>query len=95
MDLTLERRAFALLREALDLESAQRAAFVDARCGDDIGLRTRLGELLKFSDVTSDLLDGGAGQLAARLQAPDEDLAAGTRLGVWRVVRALGRGGML
>ena len=94
MDLALERRAFALLREALDREPAQRDAFVEAHCAGDTALTARLRELLIAAEGSSDVLDGSAAQLAARLEASADDLPAGTQLGAWRVLHALGRGGM-
>ena len=67
MDLALERRAFALLREALDRGPAQRDAFIDANCASDAALVGRLRELLTAAEGRSEVLDGGAAQLAARL----------------------------
>lgn len=94
MDLALERRVFALLREALDREPGQRDAFIDAQCADNTALAARIRVMLLAAEETQEVLDGGAALLAARLEASADDVAAGTRLGEWRVLHALGRGGM-
>lgn len=92
---TLERkrRAFALLREALELEPAQRAAFVQTRCGGDTALAAQLLQLLA-AEASPHLLDNPAAPLAERLSANDEELTAGTNVGGWTIRHCLGRGGM-
>lgn len=93
-ELERKRRAFVLLREALELEPAQREAFVQANCGDDAALSAQLLRLLA-AEASPHLLDTPAAPLAERLSANDDDeLAAGAQVGAWTIRRCLGRGGM-
>ena len=72
-----------LLDEALDLPAAQRAAFLDRRAPDP-ALRAELDRWLAAEADSQAFLDAGA--------APNL-LAAGERIGAWRVVDLLGQGG--
>ncbi|MCQ4167114.1 serine/threonine-protein kinase [Tahibacter harae] len=93
-DLARKRRAYALLREALELAPEQRAAFVDTRCAGDAALHALLRQLLA-AESAPHLLDDGATALAGRLAGDsDDELAPGTRIGAWAIQRRLGRGGM-
>lgn len=92
--LARKRRAFALLREALELEPAQRDAFAEARSSGDPALLALLRQLLA-AESAPHVLDAGAGSMAERLAGEaDEELASGTRVGGWTIQRTLGRGGM-
>lgn len=88
-------RAYGLLREALDVDEAERAPWIARRCAGDAALAAELHALL--ATQAPSLLDGEAGALAARLVAagaPEDELACGSRLGTWRIQRTLGHGGM-
>lgn len=93
MDWPRLKTAFA---DALTVPPDQRDAFLDDMCGDDAALRTELTALLDAADAPDDvfgpLADALAGVRPAVL-APG-DAVAGTRIGVYRLVRPLGRGGM-
>jgi serine/threonine-protein kinase len=88
------RRAFELLRAALDVDEAARDAWVVAQAGDDDALARTVRRLLAASGAH--MLDDNANAIAARLaaDAAGEDLPGGSRVGAWRVVRLLGSGGM-
>ncbi|MBN8740168.1 MAG: hypothetical protein BGP24_00445 [Lysobacterales bacterium 69-70] len=93
-ELARKRRAFALLREALELDPAQRAAFVTARTAGDPALAALLAQLLA-AEAAPHLLDAGAGAVAERLaDGSNDELAPGTCIGGWTIRRRLGRGGM-
>ncbi|PZQ18403.1 MAG: hypothetical protein DI564_03610 [Rhodanobacter denitrificans] len=75
--------AVALLREALDRDDAsERDAFLDQRCAGRPALRARVQALL----------DGCAAELDTAAE-PAGDALIGTRLGAFRVVERIGRGG--
>lgn len=72
---------------------APRDAFLDERCGGDVLLRKEVLSLLQYDTrEESPLLD--ALQASAASMLISEDLAPGGLVGVWRIERELGRGGM-
>ena len=96
----------ALLRDALDLPPAERDAWLHDACGGDVRLEKAAREILRAdSDAKSflgapvdlSLLSPGEGSVAAS-GAPGAvtpvDAVAGTRIGAYRVIREIGRGGM-
>ncbi len=88
------RRVDELLDRALDLPEPARIAFLDREC-ETPELRQMLARLLAASghDATAPRVDGRLWEeVAAQFRPPV--LAAGERLGAYRVVRELGRGGM-
>jgi serine/threonine-protein kinase len=94
------RRADAIFDAALDLGDAEQTAYVVRACGDDAALRAEVLGLLRASRSDGGLLDGAAAPAAALLAngAPPAHapLAGATpaRVGPFRVVREIGRGGM-
>jgi serine/threonine-protein kinase len=91
-----KRRAFALLREALDVEEAARGAWIVQRCANDAATAAELRTLLASPHAL--LLDREVGALAAALieaaEADDDALPADARIGAWKLLRRLGSGGM-
>jgi eukaryotic-like serine/threonine-protein kinase len=93
----------AIFSAAIDLEPSDRASYVEARCGDDVELRTAVTSLLSLSEEAGEFLEpGGAsitGPSLARLAAELEEdaasqlLPADGRVGPYRLVREIGRGG--
>lgn len=68
-----------IVADALELEHDGRMSFVEQACGDDADLRNEVLTLLRADRPDSDFLNFD--------RAPE-------RLGPWRIVRELGRGGM-
>src|SRR5688500_9005491 len=88
------RRAFELLRAALDIDESARGRWIVQQAGDDAELASTVRSLLASSGAS--LLDQGAAAVAARLVEDEaiDALPVGTRIGAWRIVRPLGSGGM-
>lgn len=93
------RRVSELLDGALELALSERRAHLDAACAGDAALRREVEALLASCERGAGFLDAPAPQFAARLLAepgepPMPELLGGARIGPYRVVRELGRGGM-
>jgi eukaryotic-like serine/threonine-protein kinase len=92
-------RVSSLLDEALDLPPDERSRLLEARCAGDEALRRHVEALLKAESEAGDFLERGPATTATTLRemalAEDAgDPASGGRIGPWRVVREIGRGGM-
>jgi serine/threonine-protein kinase len=81
----------AVFDEALDQPTAKRAAWVAARCGDDAELRREVELLLAAHAETNGPLDIPA---VAHIASLLNDSVRGKRIGPYRVLSELGRGGM-
>lgn len=95
----MSRDPVELLRAALELEPAQRTAFIATACGDDRHLHARMLQLLALDEGEDTLLDGAVEPLAAALlgSADETEPAAPQpeqRIGTWRILAPLGSGGM-
>jgi serine/threonine-protein kinase len=102
-----ESRLERIFDAALDTPVRLRRAFVASECADDPALEARVLELLEANDAGTGLLDvpltlivgpllddGMEGDTAATPSAAQSGIPAGTRVGPYRVVRLLGKGGM-
>ncbi len=91
-------RRIRLLREALDLPTAEREDYLVRACADDAALLESLRRLLAVDAATALPLDHPAELRAAELLAGEEEAAsqlrADARVGPYQLVRELGRGGM-
>ncbi|MES2525212.1 MAG: serine/threonine-protein kinase [Gemmatimonadota bacterium] len=89
------RRADAIFDAALDLPDREQTAFVQRVCADDATLRDDVLELLA-ANRGAGILDGSAAPMAALLvgngESSEDD--APERVGAYRVLREIGRGGM-
>jgi serine/threonine protein kinase len=82
----LDNAALLIVREALDLDTdAERADLLASRCTDQPELRERVRALLARIEADAP---------AADAPFDDTDALIGERLGPFRVVEAIGRGGM-
>jgi serine/threonine-protein kinase len=86
----------AIFDAALDLARGEQAAFIDGECGGDEGLRAEVLGLLRAYHDSDSVLESPSARLAASLL--ERAAAIGgpipERIGPFRVVRELGRGGM-
>jgi eukaryotic-like serine/threonine-protein kinase len=84
-----------LLDEALDLDVAHRAAFVERASAGNTTLRDELLSLLAAAQDDNDLLDKPpAGLLLDAMNARTEQAWIGQRLGPYAIVSLIARGGM-
>lgn len=74
---------------ALDVPATEREAWLDATCAGREELRREVAEMLRANEPDAQL------EIERRLSGDsDPILAEGTRLGSYRIIRLLGRGGM-
>jgi len=84
-----------LLAEALELEPAERSPFLDQACRDDPALRREAEELLALQDEATDFFEGLSSEIAAAAPLELESAASPRlRIGPYRTLAAIGRGGM-
>jgi len=84
-----------LFRDAQQVAPAEREAWLERECRDDAGLLREVRGLLAAQVDSHELLDAGATGVLQRMR--DDTLSAdrsGTRIGVYRLQRLVGQGGM-
>ncbi|MBP3984133.1 serine/threonine protein kinase [Pseudoxanthomonas helianthi] len=84
-----------LFPDLLESPAERRAGFLDRHCRDEPALRAELEAMLAASERDS-VLDHMPQVRAQGVDGTDgiQPLAADTRVGAWRIVRMIGRGGM-
>lgn len=86
-------RVKELLNEALEREPEQREAFLDEHCAEDAELRSEVASLLSSFEDADDFMESNQ-PLAGFGLAPAKEDWADMRIGPYRVVEEIGRGGM-
>lgn len=84
-------RLDALFAEAVTVPPAERPRWLDTHCDGDVELRRELERLLAADAIANGVLEHASELLAA---AMTDTAAIPQRFGVWRVIGALGAGGM-
>ncbi len=90
----------SILRECLDHDPAGRQQILDRACEGDHGLRQEVEKLLAFDDhgathvISVAVQAAAAGWQTSVPPARGLGLAEGDRIGAYRIVREIGRGGM-
>ena len=93
-------RIDSMFDEALERPPDERSAYLERACGGDAPLRAEVEELLRLTEVSTPALEPTAFVGTPLLRELCTGLAAaaspetGQRIGAWRVVSELGRGGM-
>jgi hypothetical protein len=88
------KRLDAVLRGAIELEADTRDSYLRQSCGDDEELRREAESLLAFEPHADSYILGAIQAAAAEFETHDPVLTSGERLGDYRIVREIGRGGM-
>ncbi len=91
MDSERWQQVKGILDDALEVIPPTRPAFLEQACGGDSALRREVESFLDVDDEDSDFIERPA---FPRRPAGAETLAAGSRVGPYRVLRLLARGGM-
>ena len=94
MDPELWRRVESIFARAIDIEPAERDAWLDRVCGEDSELRREVDTLLAADGEIQDPLGDALGEEARHYLAADGREMVGRRVGAWRIERHLGDGGM-
>lgn len=89
-------RIKSILADALERPPAERPRFLDAACADDAALRAAVEAFLEVDGAESEFPDVMDAELAAALvRTPGEEHPpTPDRVGPYRIVREIGRGGM-
>jgi eukaryotic-like serine/threonine-protein kinase len=89
------QRVKEIFSAALDKDAADRAAWLDEACAGDEPLRAEVDSLLASHETTDDFIESPAAHralgIAAEIEAPTW---IGRRVGDYRLVEEVGRGGM-
>ena len=99
-DAERRRRALAIFDEVVDLDPRARAEKIDALCGGDAELRTKVEAMLAADAGGGEPFSGDAAQWVELLDAATgndsgpEAAPVGEQVGAWRITGLLGRGGM-
>lgn len=88
------RRADAVFDAALDIDPEKRAAFVEHACGADAALRADVDRLLRAHDRVDDFLMEPLLDALSSERGGEAGVPPPARMGVYRIERELGRGGM-
>ncbi len=90
------RRVDAVFDAVLDLPATEQAAYIDRACAGDAELRNEVLQLLRAHYRTGSFLDSPAAHLTPLLFAAGAATGEAPldRIGPFRVVRAIGQGGM-
>lgn len=87
-------RVESLFPQAVELDGPARARLLDAECAGQPRVRAELEAMLEASGESDPLLEAPIGLSAPGEERMAELLAAGTRLGAWKIRSLIGQGGM-
>lgn len=98
MSTEFDRRSRELFARLVELSPDEQRAFLDRECGGDDAMRRELESLLSHHDTDPSFLEGSAladaGLTSADLGAESPSMAAGSTIGRYTIIRAIGVGGM-
>jgi serine/threonine protein kinase/tetratricopeptide (TPR) repeat protein len=95
-----------VFQAAVELPAGERAQYLDEQCGTDVELRNEVVKLLESDDSASDFIEkpiwtdssflntDAKKELHSSINNGDRDNFLGKRVGVYKLTREIGRGGM-
>jgi serine/threonine-protein kinase len=86
--------ALALFQRAIVLPREEQESVVTSACGEDVELRERVLAMLRADSDDTPLIDATPNELASALSAGPPPALEGRRIGPYRIISMLGRGGM-
>jgi tetratricopeptide (TPR) repeat protein len=87
------RQVKAILEDALERPAAERQAYIDNACGEDVSLRDHVRALARAADGEDTMLDA-ANAVAAGAEVPGPPGREGERVGAYELEGEIARGGM-
>ncbi|MCC6245811.1 MAG: serine/threonine protein kinase [Gemmatimonadaceae bacterium] len=97
-DVARSRRAAVIVDDALDIDVAEREAFIQSACAKDALLLADVRQWLDAAEAPSAVVDRVSLTAPARalfdVSADDITLEPDARVGSWRIVQQIGHGGM-
>src|SRR6185436_9238229 len=88
------QRVKDILQSALEREPADQPRFLAEACSGDEALQREVESLLAYQSRHQAFIETRAEDAAARLEQHDPSALEGERIGPYRIVREIGRGGM-
>ena len=88
------RQIKTIYQQAAEVEPEKRRLFVREQTGDDADLQREVESMLKFSADADGFIEAPAFDVAIGLLANENALPSGKKLGNYRIIREIGRGGM-
>ena len=88
------QRVREVLERAIELDSADRAAYLDEACGGDRELRQEVESLMASFERAGDTFLEGRAIDVAGVDVEPPAAVAGQRIGAYQVVEEIGHGGM-
>src|ERR1044071_1172987 len=82
----------AIFADAAELHGSDRARYLDEVCGGNAELRTEVESLLASDTSDTQVISGAIEDVAMNLLGHESPV--GRRVGAYRIIRELGRGGM-
>jgi serine/threonine-protein kinase len=83
-----------LVGSALDREPQEWAAFLDSACAGDSALRAEVESLLQCREQAHDFIEAPVFPFAVELLEDESEPLEGNRVGPYKIIRIIGRGGM-
>ncbi len=85
-----------LFHAAVELPPNKRRDFLEGACGGDVSLRAEIQKLIDGSDRAGSFIETPLALDETTIALPESDAepVAGLRLGAYKVIREIGRGGM-